>query len=48
MSEQLVVGLFAVATNLVALLLIYSILGHLLAGVAWHSRGAFGVILNER
>src|SRR5688572_19574140 len=45
MSEQLVVGLLAVATNLVALLLIYSILGHLLVGVAWHGQGAFGVIL---
>jgi ABC-type glycerol-3-phosphate transport system permease component len=45
MSEQLVVCLLAVATNLVAMLLIYSILGHLLVGRAWRGRGAFGVIL---
>ena len=45
MSEQLVVCLLAVATNLVAMLLIYSILGHLLAGRAWRGRGVLGVIL---
>jgi ABC-type glycerol-3-phosphate transport system permease component len=45
MSEQLVVCLLAVATNLVAMLLIYSIIGHLLVRLAWHGRGAFGVIL---
>ena len=45
MSEQLVICLTAVATNLVAMLLIYSILGHLLTKLAWRGRGAFGVIL---
>jgi multiple sugar transport system permease protein len=45
MSEQLVVCLLAVATNLVAMLLIYSIMGHLLVRLAWRGRGAFGVIL---
>lgn len=45
MSEQLVVCLLTVATNLVAMLLIYSIMGHLLVRLAWHGRGAFGVIV---
>ena len=45
MSEQLVVCLLAVATNLVAMLLIYSIMGHLLVRLAWRGRGAFGVLL---
>lgn len=44
MSEQSVVCLAAIATNLVAMLLIYSIMSHLLAKVAWHGRGTFGVI----
>jgi multiple sugar transport system permease protein len=45
MSEQIVICLAAVATNLVAMLLIYSIMGHLLVRLAWRGRGAFGVIL---
>jgi ABC-type glycerol-3-phosphate transport system permease component len=45
MPEPLVVCLLAVATNLVAMLLIYSIMGHLLVKLAWHGRGTFGVIL---
>ena len=45
MSEQLVICLAAVATNLVAMLLIYSVLGHLLVGRAWRGRGALGVVL---
>ncbi|MCA1659525.1 MAG: hypothetical protein LC642_03150 [Verrucomicrobiaceae bacterium] len=45
MSEQLTVCLIAVATNLVVMLGIYSVLAHLLAGVAWRGRGLFAVIL---
>ena len=45
MSEQLAVCLIAVATNLAAMLLIYSIMTHLLARLAWHGRGILGVVL---
>ncbi len=45
MSEQLVVCLLAVATNLVAMLLIYSIMGHLLVRLAWRGPGTFALIL---
>ena len=45
MSEQLAVSLLAVATNLVAMLLIYSAMTHLLARLAWRGRGNLGVIL---
>ena len=45
MSEQLVVCLVAVATNLVAMLLIYSIMAQLLVRLAWRGRGAAGVIV---
>ena len=45
MSEPLVICLLAVATNLVAMFLIYSVLGHLLVRLAWSGGGAFGVTL---
>ena len=45
MSEQLITCLTAVAINLVVMLVIYSILSHLFARVAWHGRGVFGVIV---
>ena len=45
MSEQLTVCLIAVATNLVAMLVIYSVMAHLLARLAWRGRGIAGVIL---
>jgi ABC-type glycerol-3-phosphate transport system permease component len=45
MSQQLTVCLIAVATNLAALLVIYSFMMHLLAGLAWRGRGILGVIL---
>ena len=44
MSEQLTVCLIAIATNLVAMLLIYSIMGHLLVRLVWRDRGSLGVI----
>ena len=44
MSDQLVVCLVAVATNLVAMFLLYSIMAHLLARVAVNGRGLAGVI----
>jgi ABC-type glycerol-3-phosphate transport system permease component len=45
MSEQLTVCLLAVGTNLVAMLVIYSVMAHLIAGLAWRGRGILGVIL---
>lgn len=45
MSEQLAVCLIAVMTNLAAMLVIYSVMGHLLAQLAWNGRGIAGVIL---
>ena len=45
MSQPLVVCLIAVATNLAAMLLIYSLLSHLLARFAWQGRGLPGVVL---
>lgn len=45
MSEQLAACLIAVATNLAAMLLIYSFMTHLLARLAWHGRGILGVVL---
>ena len=45
MSEQLTVCLIAVATNLVAMLVIYSVMAHLLVRLAWHGRGMTGLIL---
>lgn len=45
MSKQLTVCLIAVATNLVAMFLIYSIMAHLLARLAWKGRSVLAVIL---
>ena len=45
MSEQLTVCLIAVATNLAAMFVIYSIMAHLLARLAWKGRGVLAVIL---
>ena len=45
MSEQITVCLIAVTTNLVAMLMIYSVMTHLVARLAWRGRGVFGVIL---
>ena len=45
MSEQLTRCLIAGATNLVAMLLTYSIIGHLLLKRAWQGGRTFGVIL---
>jgi ABC-type glycerol-3-phosphate transport system permease component len=45
MSEPLVICLLAVATNLVAMLLIYSVMGQLLARRAWGGRRLAGVLL---
>jgi multiple sugar transport system permease protein len=45
MSEQLTICLIAVAANLAAMLVIYSVMAHLLALLAWHDRGIAGVVL---
>jgi ABC-type glycerol-3-phosphate transport system permease component len=45
MSQQLATCLIAVATNLAAMLLIYSVMAHLLARLAWRGGGISGVIL---
>jgi multiple sugar transport system permease protein len=45
MSEQLTVCLIAVATNLVVMLGIYSVMTHLLARLAWQGRGVSPVVL---
>lgn len=45
MSEQLVICLIAVATNLVAMLVIYAVMALLLARLAWNGRGVFGIIV---
>jgi ABC-type glycerol-3-phosphate transport system permease component len=45
MSQQLTVCLIAVATNLAAMLVIYSLLALLLTRQAWHGRGILGVIV---
>lgn len=45
MSQQLAVCLFAVAVNLAGMLLLYSVMAHLLARLAWSGRGIFGVIV---
>ena len=45
MSEQLTVCLFAVATNLAAMLAIYSIMAHQLTRIAWRGRGIVSVVL---
>jgi len=45
MSKQLTVCLIAVATNLVVMLAIYSVMTHLLARLAWKGRGVLAVIL---
>ena len=45
MSQQLTVSLIAVATNLVVMLGIYSIMAHLLARFAWKGRGVLAIIL---
>jgi ABC-type glycerol-3-phosphate transport system permease component len=45
MSEQLTLCLIAIASNLVAMVVIYSVMAHLLAGLAWRDRGMAGVIL---
>lgn len=45
MSEQLTVCLIAVATNLAAMLVIYSIMVHQLTRIAWRGRGIVSVIL---
>ena len=44
MSEQLMICLIAVAANLAGMLVIYSVLSHSLARVAWHDGGVFGAI----
>jgi multiple sugar transport system permease protein len=45
MSQQLTVCLVAVTANLAAMLMIYSVMAHLLARLAWHGRGMIGAIL---
>jgi ABC-type glycerol-3-phosphate transport system permease component len=45
MSEQLAACLIAVATNLVVMLGIYSVLTHLLARLAWQGRGVLAVVV---
>jgi ABC-type glycerol-3-phosphate transport system permease component len=45
MSKQLTVCLIAVATNLVMMLVIYSVMTHSLARLAWKGRAVFAVIL---
>jgi len=45
MSQQLAVCLIAVAVNLAGMLVIYAFMTHLLARLAWHDRGIFGVIV---
>jgi ABC-type glycerol-3-phosphate transport system permease component len=45
MSQQLAICLIAVAANLVGMLVIYSVMAHLLARLAWRGRGIFGVIV---
>ena len=44
-SEQLAVCLIAVATNLVAMLVIYAVMAHLLVRLAWRGRGLPGSLL---
>ena len=44
MSQDLVVCLIAVAANLVGMMVIYSLLSHALARLAWHGRGTVIVI----
>jgi multiple sugar transport system permease protein len=45
MSEQLTICLIAVATNLVVTFVLYSVMAHLLARLAWRGRGLFAGIL---
>lgn len=45
MSEQLVVCLIAVATNLAVMLAIYCFMALLLARLAWQGRGILGVVV---
>ncbi len=45
MSEYLVICLIAVATNLVGMLVIYSITAHLLVRQAWNGRGTLGLVI---
>ena len=45
MSEQLAACLIAITTNLAVMLVIYSIMAHLLARLAWRGRGTLGGIL---
>ena len=44
MSEQLVACLISVAANLAGMLIIYCVMAHALARLAWRGRGIFGVI----
>src|ERR1041385_1477584 len=44
MSEQLRICLIAVAVNLGGMLVIYSIMGHAFARLAWHQRGVLAVV----
>src|SRR4051812_5711084 len=44
MSEQLVACLISVGANLAGILVIYCVMAHALAGLAWRRRGIFGVI----
>jgi ABC-type glycerol-3-phosphate transport system permease component len=45
MSHQLLVCLIAVAVNLAGMLVIYSLLSHVLARLAWQGRGGFAVVV---
>ena len=45
MSQQLIGGLIAVAVNCGGMLVIYAVMAHALAKLAWRGRGNFGVSL---
>jgi multiple sugar transport system permease protein len=44
MSHELVICLIAVGVNLAGMLVIYSLMSHALARLAWHGRGSFVVV----
>lgn len=44
MSQQLAICLIAIAVNLGGMLVIYAVMAHVLAKLAWRGRGVFGVV----
>lgn len=45
MSQQLITGLIAIAANLAGMMIIYAIIAHALAAIAWKRGGPFGALV---